>query len=397
MLRRIVIGCALAAALLQPGIAADAAHQHGAAKGSDAAAQVELGAQAVFDARGILWAVHKVSGHIAVSRSEDRGASWSNPVLVTRTPEPTDPGGDARPKIALGPDGEIFLTWTKPLAAPYTGEIRFCRSLDGGRTFSTPVVVHRDRREITHRFDTLAVTPDGRVFVAWIDKRDLIAAGNDPKAYRGAALYFAVSNDRGASFRGDFKAADHACECCRIALLPRPDGSVTAMWRHIFPPNVRDHAIAELRADGKAGAIRRVTFDDWRIDACPHHGPAFEADTAGRLHAVWFSAAPNRRGLFQGQLGHDKVEGQRRLGASTAGHGDLATHGERVVVAWKEFTDGRSRLMASISEDGGRTWREVGLASASGPADHPRVLCSAGRFFVFWNTREKPLHVVPVP
>ncbi|MGH8018920.1 MAG: sialidase family protein, partial [Opitutaceae bacterium] len=208
--------------------AAGAAHAHGG-MGGDRAAQAELGAQAAFDAKGVLWAAHKVSGHIAVSRSEDLGRTWLNPVLVTPAPEQTDTGADARPKIALGPGGGIYVTWTRPMTKPYTGEIKFSRSVDGGRSFSAPVVVHRDRQEITHRFDSIAVNTKGQVIVAWIDKRDLMAAATAKgPAYRGAAVYFAVSDDHGATFRGDYKLADNSCECCRIALVCHADGGVTA-------------------------------------------------------------------------------------------------------------------------------------------------------------------------
>ena len=87
----------------------------------------------------------------------------------------------------------------------------------------------------------------GRVVVAWIDKRDLIAAVTaKAPPYRGAAIYYALSDDRGATFRDDTKLADHSCECCRIALVPHADGSVTALWRHIFAPNIRDHALARI-------------------------------------------------------------------------------------------------------------------------------------------------------
>ena len=65
----------------------------------------------------------------------------------------------------------------KPLAKPYTGDIRFSRSVDGGKSFSNPVTLHTDRQEITHRFDALSVNRDGRIFVAWIDKHN---AGDHP-------------------------------------------------------------------------------------------------------------------------------------------------------------------------------------------------------------------------
>ena len=362
-----------------------------AAKGADAV-RPDLGASAAFDAQGVLWASHKDGGHIAVSRSEDAGRTWSRAMIVNSVIEVTDMGADSRPKIALGVQGEIYVTWTRPLGKPYTGEIRFARSLDGGRTFSKPVTVHADRQEITHRFDSITVNNKGQLFVAWIDKRDGVAAARaKAPEYRGAAVYYAVSDDRGASFRGDYKLAEHSCECCRIALRPQDDGSVLAMWRHVFAPNIRDHALARMTPDGKAGDVRRVTFDDWRVDVCPHHGPSLDMDASGRLHAVWFTQAPRNSGVFYGRLRDGGVELQRRIGGETAEHADLAIAGDRVAVAWKEFDGERSRLRAMLSDDAGEHWRERELATTPEASDHPRVLVRAGAFFVFWNTRREPL------
>jgi hypothetical protein len=304
--------------------------------------------------------------------------------------------GDARPKLALGAGGEIYVTWTRPLAKPYTGEIRLARSVDGGRTFSAPQVVHRDRQEITHRFDALAVNARGQVFVVWIDKRDLVAAAAARQpAYRGAAVYFAVSDDRGATFRGDFKAADHACECCRIALAPAPDGTVTALWRHVFAPNIRDHAVATLRPDGTASAPARATADDWRVDVCPHHGPGLARDGRGRLHAVWFSAAPQQTGVFYGLL--DGGGAGQRFGGPAAEHADVVATGDTVAVVWREFDGEKTRLRGRISADGGGRWREVELAATEGASDHPRALTFGGLCYVLWHTREQPLRLIALP
>jgi len=375
--------------------AAQSEHTHHAAMNP---AQAELGADAAFDRDGALWAAHKVSGHIAVSRSTDLGRSWSNPVLVTATPELTDAGGDARPKIALGPKGEIYVTWTRPLSLPYTGEVRFSRSLDDGRTFSPPSIVHHDRQEITHRFDALAVNTTGQIFVAWIDKRDNASAATDPShaAYRGAAIYFAVSDDQGATFRGDFKAAEHTCECCRIALKAMADGSMCVFWRHVFEPNIRDHAVATLRADGSVAGMHRATFENWSLDACPHHGPGLAEDADGHLHAVWFSGAPEQEGIFYGRIDGDAARSTRRIGGPAAEHADLAAEGHRVAIAWKEFDGSRTRLRAMLSEDEGATWNERELASSADASDHPHVLSHDGRFYVLWNTRAAPLQVVAI-
>ncbi len=393
LLRR--IGAGLLGLTMSLAVAAHGDHQQAPA----AKARSDLGASAAFDSRsGDLWAVSKEGDHVLLRRSADAGHTWSAARPVNRVPERIAADGDARPKIALGGEGEIYVTWTTPLSKPYTGNIRFARSLDAGRNFSEPVTVNADRQEITHRFDALAVDREGRLFIAWIDKRDLVAAkgsGND--AYRGAAVYYAVSDDRGASFRGDYKLADHSCECCRIGLYAARDGGVLAMWRHVFEPNIRDHALARIDAHGVAGAVRRVTFDDWRIDACPHHGPSLAGAPDGTLHAVWFTEGERRNGVFYGRLGDGAVEGLRRIGGDTAAHADVAVIGSRVAVAWKEFDGQRTQLRAIVSADGGRTWREHRLAATEGASGQPMLLAHGDRFHVFWHTRQQPLSVVKIP
>jgi hypothetical protein len=397
MFRHITFTLCLAASLIGRAAFSAVDHsQHGMANPARAA-QAELGATAAFDAKGILWSAHKDAGYVAVSQSADQGKTWSKRVHVTPEPEATDPGGDARPKIAIGRSGEVFVTWTRPFPKPHTGAIRFSRSLDSGKTFSAPITVHADPAETTHRFDTMAVNPKGQLFITWIDKRDGIATIAAKKPYRGAAVYFAVSDDSGATFRGDYKLADHACECCRIGLTSRADGSVVALWRHIFEPNIRDHAVAEIPADGSVGKIRRASFDDWKIDACPHHGPSIAEDSDKRLHAVWFTLAPKTEGAFYGRLRDGGVDAQRKIGSETAAHPDLAIVGRRVVIAWTEFDGERCHLRAMVSENAGESWREHDLASTTGMYDQPRVLTAGNAFHVFWNTKNEPLSVVPIP
>lgn len=357
----------------------------------------ELGASAAFAPNGKLWAVYKDGDYVMARSSADSGRRWEAPVRVNVEQEPIGADGDARPKIAIAPRGDIYVTWTRPLSKPYTGNIRFARSTDGGRAFSKPITVHVDRQEITHRFDAIALGAGGRIFIAWVDKRDAEAARGQKPEYLGAAIYYAVSDDGGATFRGDFKLADHSCECCRIALLPREDGTVVAFWRHVFPGHIRDHALARMTADGRALDFRRATFDGWKIEACPHHGPSLAADAGGVLHAVWFSQAPARSGVFYGRLRKDGVDGQRRVGGDTAEHADLAIAGKQIAIAWKEFDGERSRLKATISGDGGETWRTADLAATDGASDQPKILLREKRFYVFWNTRNEPLSVKPLP
>jgi hypothetical protein len=385
------------ASALAPGYlrAADAEHHRHDGMHARSRPRAGLAAAAAVDAKGVLWSVHVQDGHVVLRKSDDYGATWLPPsVAVNGLPERIEIDGDSGPKIALAPTGEIYVTWTRPLAQPYTGEIRFARSTDGGRSFEAPKRVHADPRPITHRFDSLSVAHDGRVFVAWVDKRDMIAARGKKPAYAGAAIYYAVSDDRGRRFRGDFKVADHTCECCRIALLPQPDGSMRALWRHVFDADVRDHALADLHADGSVTAFRRATFDDWHIDACPHQGPSLATDSRARLHAVWYNGAPETAGVYYGRLANGRVEARRRVGGDTAEHADLAVADDRIAIAWKEFDGQQSLLRAMLSSDGGESYVVRDVAATADASDQPRMLVHDGRFFVFWNTRAEPLKVV---
>ena len=115
------------------------------------------------------------------------------------------------------------------------------------------------------------------------------------------------------------------------------------------------------------------------------------------MHAVWFSAAPNQRGVFYGRPRENGVDGLRRVGGDSASHADIAVHGRNIVLAWKAYDTGRTWLRGSISRDGGTTWQDADLKSTAGASDYPRVLWHDGTFSVFWNTSEEPLGVVTLP
>jgi hypothetical protein len=396
MRRRALALAALAAAAVARADASHgpAAHGAGAAGGHALRQRDGLGASAAVDEAGRLLVVYRSGDRLVVRRSPDRGRTWEEPRPVTAEPEAAEADSDARPKIALGRGGEVYVTWTRPLGRPFTGEIRFARSLDGGETFSAPRTVHSDGQEIGHRFDALAVDASGGVVVAWLDKREAVAAARagGPR-YAGAALYAVRSADRGATFGPERKVTDHACECCRIAIRPLADGTVALLWRHVFEPGIRDHALAVLGPGGVPGPVRRATSDGWAVDACPHHGPSLVALEDGALQAVWFTRGPQREGVHTGRLGPGGPSRVRKVGGAAAAHADLAAAGSRLALAWKEFDGERTRLRALLSADGGESWSGRELGATSGPSAQPVVLPVGGGFLVFWNTRDEPLRV----
>lgn len=356
-----------------------------------------LALSAVFDAQGRLWVarVEPAStpggagkdAQIMLQWSSDGGLHWSAARPVLRTPEAVEANGEGRPKIAFGPSGQVYVSFTRPMAKPHTGDIRFVRSLDDGMSFGEPVTLQSDRAVTGHRFDSMIVDRTGRVYVAWIDKRDGDAAKAAQRPYRGAAIYYTVSHDHGASFAPDRKLADHCCECCRIALSINADGAVVAMWRHVFEPNERDHAMAIIPATGAPAGVSRVSFDHWRIDACPHHGPSMAFDAAGRRHQVWFSAGDEQGGVFYAAASAaGGLASPVRLGSVQASHGEVAAAGQHVVAVWKEYDGRASTILVRQSFDGGVNWKEQTIAASKGNSDHPHLAQYKDAIWLVWNT-----------
>lgn len=389
----LVAGLIATAGLLPPLAAAHDAAMHTAAR----PARAELATAAAFGPDGTLYAVNKDGEHLQLFRSGDDGASWRGPLKVNARPEPIAADGDSQPRIAFNRDGDLLVSWTKPLPRPYTGEIRLARLPAGGAAFDEPITVHRDRAEITHRFQNILAGPDGRVTAVWIDKRDQEAARGRKQPYRGAAIYAAVSADGGRSFAPENRVADHACECCRIALTADRDGTPIALWRHVFAPNERDHAIARLKPDGAPEAVARATFDRWQVDACPHHGPALAVDEAGTRHAAWFNVREGEGRVFYGRIGAAGVEGQMPVGGPRAAHADIATADGVLAIVWKEFDGERNRLRGLRSTDGGRSFAPLELAATAGAADQPRLLARAGRLYAFWRQADEGFRLYPLP
>lgn len=375
---------------------APAAH---AAHAPRAGNRAQLATGAVFGPDGRLWVVGvNTQQRLFVQHTVGTVLNdWAPPQLLDSGNDAISAEGENRPKIALGPQGWVVITYTQPLAKPYTGWIRLLRSTDGGQSFAPPVTLHRDRQEITHRFDSIAFDAQGRLHAAWLDNRDFPVRSNG-QGHAGAAVYHNVSHDGGASFGPDLKLADKACECCRIALAPDRQGRLHALWRHVFDPDIRDHALGALDTD-QPNRHTRASYDDWHIKACPHHGPALAtADDDGEavFHALWFGMR-----LVQGQgvagvrYARLDARGAPILGTeqlvpdARAEHADLAAEGSRVALVWRSSQGAQTTLSAWLSRDGGRSFERRELAQVSGANDYPRLVRSGARMVVVWRTPQE--------
>jgi hypothetical protein len=329
-----------------------------------------------------------------VSWSEDEGKSFSSPVAVTQEPENIAIDGENRPKIAVARDGTVLVTWTQSLPQKYSGNIRFTRSTDGGRTFSRPLTLNEDERVTSHRFDSLAIDGEGRVVVAWLDARDRDGARERGDDYVGVSLYSTQSFNNGESFGRNRSFQKHTCECCRTSLIWTKEGPVV-LWRNIFGTNTRDFAIANL----DKGGVRRVTRDEWQIDACPHNGGGLAVDRRGQLHLVWFTNGDARQGLFYKRIDGEWESRPLPIGdpATQPNHASVVADGETIILTWREFDGQGYSAQMMYSNDSGESWSSpLRLMQSAGATDYPLPLIGGRKVLIIWNTAKEGLRILPL-
>lgn len=393
--------------LTAPAAAAEHQHHHAAETPlrpgcgrDDTSLDCALIASPAFLADGTLVLAWAAGGRVMLARSTDQGGHFTPAVAVNGGPEAVDTSGDARPAVAADSRGRVFVAWSVRRDNAYNGTLRLARSLDGGTTFAKPREVASD--PASQRFTTLKVDSRDRLYLAWIDKREAAAAKKGGQDYRGAALALAWSDDGATSFAFEGVAQSNSCECCRIALDFDHSGRPLVMWRHVFEPNVRDHALMVFTDRDHPGLIRKVSEDNWRVDACPHAGPAMAVASDNSVTAAWYTGGGVRKGVFFARAPGPEApfSDPVRLGRPgvLVSQPQVLAAGGRLWMAWKEFDGQASSVLVQHSDDQGRTWSSPWqVAQTASASDRPLLVASGSRAHLSWITQAEGWHLTELP
>lgn len=365
-----------------------------ASKGADAVDMQCGGAPSAYVTEdGTVWVAFVQNQHVYVASSKDIGKTFSEPVQVNAVAENTEYNGENRPKIVVSESGKILLSWTTKTSSNFTGLIRFSTSSDDGKTFTPPRTMNDDGLDTGHRFDSLFLTESGKLYLTWIDKRDMVASLERGQDYAGAGIYYAVSKDLGETFSKNTRVSHNSCECCRIAMAPYGDDEVAILWRQIFDDHIRDHSIAVLGAAGHVANLERATVDDWYIDACPHHGPTMiQAKQDQQYHIAWFSNGNIHSGIHYGRYDMASATTSQIIkvdGTPGSGHPHLASVNGRLYMVWKGFDGEQTLLKLMESVDDGATWTAPKtLHTTSSASDYPLLVTDDNAVYLSWASEE---------
>ncbi len=218
--------------------------------------------------------------------SHNMGDTFSKPRVINTVPGEVSFHGENGPLIRQGPGIGRFAVWAGG------NDLKFSRSMNFGRSFTTPVKVNDDDEKSYHSFQTMEVGPDGTIYVAWLDGR-----GKETNVPGSSSLYLARSLDKGATFGANIKIAGDVCPCCRPSIAFDEKGKVFISWRHVKKDNTRFVVVASSNDKGSTWSKKvHAAPEGWQINGCPHSGASIDYKN-GKLFVVWYSGKGNKAAL----------------------------------------------------------------------------------------------------
>ncbi len=185
------------------------------------------------------------------------------------------------PSLVVTDNGDWLAHWLQRRdGGTYAYDIRLSRSRDRGRSWSEPFSPHSDGTPTQHGFVSMAPVSGGdgdRVLLVWLDGRAGVASASAGEGHdhhdEGVMSLRSAIVDGAGSVLEEVEIDARVCSCCPTGLVRAADGSHLAVYRDRSAAEVRDTALARRDAGGWRVGVP-VHDDGWEIQACPVNGPA---------------------------------------------------------------------------------------------------------------------------
>ena len=342
----------------------------------------------------VAWVNHDAKqADVMIARFNSDGAMQGEPVRVNRQAGVATAWRGDQPSIAVAQDGSVHVVWTARVddGDKHGTDLYLSVSNDRAQSFSGEVKINDDNQIGAHGMHSLAVANDGRIYVSWLDERDVhtpkpSSKGEGHHMESNRDLFIAYSTDGGRTFSRNRKVASEACPCCKTALAVSREGILYAGWRQVLPGNFRHIAVAASTDGGTTFSSPKIVSDDrWVLQGCPVSGPSLAVDANGKLKVLWYAAGEaNAPGLYVSESidkGNSFSPHQLLSQETVRGTPALAPGKDGAIALWQ----GGSQAETKVNDFG----KAGSTLSVAMNAELPAGVVSNGRLFVAYIAKEK--------
>lgn len=231
------------------------------------------------EAVNVVWGDTTGGGRrVVFIRSTDQGATFGDTVDVSRS------SGEAfEPEIAVDSADNINIVWQDSREGE--NAIMFCRSTDGGETFSEPLRVSTGAGRATE--SSITVDESNRIHVVWVDESN-----------GDFQIYYSRSTDGGQSFSAPLDASNDAGDEFHKPCVAASGESVYIAYQQDSGRSRQVLLVGSSTAGESFSGAEQVSEADPNRGRA--HSPAMAFDSTGRLHIVWIdtTVVGNDEGLL---------------------------------------------------------------------------------------------------
>jgi hypothetical protein len=323
-------------------------------------------------------------GDIYFTKSVDGDNTFSPNVQVN---DDTGTAAQCCASLAVGADGRIYVVWRD--ARNGHSDIYFARSDDGGATFSPNVQVNDDTGTDNQEHPSIALAPNGTIYIAWQDRRNLDT--------EGAHIYLAKSTDGGLSFGPNVKVSDHlGAVSDGPSLAVDPNGIIYIAW-HDNRNSTQTVIQSDIYVSKSAGG--GITFTP-AVKASGDNAlgsnryPSLTLDSNGHLYLVWHIGHNGIWDIYFSKSTDGGVTFSPYVRVNdTTGIGDsldpsiAVDHQGIISVVWRDNrVDGAPHILFSQSRDGVRFSPHMRVDDAAWGAYFPSLAVdSGGKAYIIWS------------
>ena len=337
----------------------------------------------------IVWYEPIVEGH-ALKWSEFNGRSWSKPVIVTTGEEHFINWADF-PSIFYNGKNHLVVHWLEKNGdGTYDYVVKVSQSFDRGRSWSRPIIPHKDNKLGEHGFVSFFNASNNKVGLVWLDGRNMM--GEEHGHGYGQMNLYSTTIDKNGILGEEILLDDRVCECCPTSAVNIENDILVAY---------RDRSLSEIRNINLVRWNKSVWQkphllhnDNWKIAGCPVNGPKL-AVTGNNVAAVWYTS-PNENPIIYISFSKDggrKFNPPIRIdNGNPIGRVDcIWLDSDRVLVSWMEMGEKSTNVIFSTVyiENHKGSSKIVTQILPGRSSGHPVISRYRQNIFLAWTEEDK--------